>query len=47
MLTQVENAIPWPVPAPAFQLLVLCVLKSSVMKHHTNYALKFRESHFY
>lgn len=47
VLTQVEDAIPRPVPAPAFQLLVLCVLKSSVMKHHTDDALKYREIHFY
>lgn len=40
-LTQVKDAIPGPVPAPAFQLLVLCVLKSSVMKHHTDDALEF------
>lgn len=46
MLTQVEDAIPGPVPAPAFQLLVLCVLKSSVMKHHTDDALKFRGIQF-
>lgn len=46
VLTQVKDAIAWPVPAPAFQLLVFCVLKSAVMKHHTNNALEFREIHF-
>lgn len=42
-LTQVEDAVPWPVPAPAFQLLVLCVLKPTVVKHHTDDALEYRE----
>lgn len=47
VLTQVEDAIPRPVPAPTLQLLVLCVLKSSVMKNHTDDALKFKRIHFH
>lgn len=42
-LTQVEDAIPGPVPAPALQLLVLCVLKPTVVKHHTDDALEYRQ----
>lgn len=41
-LTQIKDAIPGPVPAPAFQLLMFCVLQSSVVKHHADNALKFR-----
>ena len=40
VLTQVKDAVPRPVPAPALQLLVLCVLEASVMEHHTDDSLK-------
>lgn len=39
-LTQVEDAIAGPVPSPALQLLVLCVLKPTVVKHHADDALE-------
>ena len=38
-LTQVEDAVAGPVPAPAFQLLVLCVLQTPVMEDHPDDAL--------
>lgn len=42
-LTQVEDAIAGPVPSPALQLLVLCVLKPTVVEHHTDDALEYRQ----
>lgn len=42
-LTQVQDAIAGPVPAPALQLLVLCVLKPTVVKHHADDALEYRQ----
>lgn len=38
-LTYVQYPVPRPVPPPALQLLMLCVLQPPVMKHHPEYAL--------
>ena len=40
MLTQVQDAVPGPVPAPALQLLVLRVLQPPVVEDHTDDALR-------
>jgi hypothetical protein len=37
--TQVKDAVSRPVPAPALQLLVLCVLKTPIMEDHADDAL--------
>lgn len=37
---KVKDAIPGSVPTPAFQLLMFCILQSSVVKHHPYNALE-------
>lgn len=43
-LTYVQYPVPRPVPPPALQLLMLCVLQPPVMKHHPENALEGRNS---